>query len=49
MPACLDSYEVIPSAETSLIRAYVPEIAKLRKSFQELGISESALTQIVFE
>lgn len=49
MPACLDSFELIPKRHTSLIRAHVPELRRLRKSLRELGISESAMSQVTFE
>jgi len=48
MPASLQGYELIPATETWLTRTYVPELTQVRRSFQRLGISESAMNQVVF-
>jgi mannose-6-phosphate isomerase len=49
MPAALKSYDLIPRDETSLIRAFVPDLAALRGNLRMLGITDSKISDVVFE
>jgi mannose-6-phosphate isomerase len=48
MPAS-QSYELIPESECSLIRTYVPDLQTLRGNLLGLGISESKISDVVFD
>lgn len=48
LPAALDFAALHPSQPTSVLRAYVPDIAGLRKHLHDAGISASAISQSVF-
>jgi mannose-6-phosphate isomerase len=48
MPASLQSYELIPEAECSLIRTYVPDLQALRGNLRGLGVGENKIADVVF-
>lgn len=49
IPASLQSYELIPESECSLIRTYVPDLQALRGNLRGLGISDAKISDVVFE
>lgn len=49
MPASLQSYELIPERECSLIRTYVPDLQALRGNLRGLGIGENKIADVVFD
>jgi len=49
MPASLQSYELIPEGECSLIRTYVPDLQALRGNLRGLGIGENKIADVVFD
>jgi mannose-6-phosphate isomerase len=49
MPALLKSYDLIPKDETTLIRTFVPDLTALRGNLRMLGISDSKISDVVFE
>lgn len=49
VPASQGHLEVRPEAPTSLLRAYVPDVAALRTELHRQGISAAALAQVVFD
>ena len=48
LPASLDLAALHPLEPTSVLRAYVPDVAALTKHLHEVGISSSAISQSVF-
>ena len=49
LPASLESYELIPEAECSLLRTYVPNLQALRRNLRGLGIGENKIAGVVFD
>ena len=49
MPASLKSYELIPADESLLIRTFVPDLHALRGNLRMLGITDSKISDVVFE
>ena len=49
MPASLQSYDLIPESECSLIRTYVPDLQALRGNLRGLGIGENRIADVVFD
>jgi mannose-6-phosphate isomerase len=49
MPASLKSYDLLPKDETSLIRTFVPDLSALRGNLRMLGITDSKISEVVFE
>lgn len=49
IPSSLDGYRLLPEAETSLIRTFVPDLKTVRESFRIFGTHESVISQVVFE
>jgi len=48
MPASLKSYELIPEGESSLIRAFLPDLQALRENLHMLGIADGKISDVVF-
>ncbi len=48
LPAALGEYEITPSASTTILRAYVPDLAALERDLAARGVSEAALAGAVF-
>ncbi len=49
IPASLQSYELIPENECSLIRTYVPDLQALRRNLRGLGVSDGKISDLIFE
>ena len=49
MPAALNSYELLPGEESSLIRTFVPDLNELRRNLRVLGISDAKISDVIFE
>ncbi len=49
IPASLGPFALHPSAPTSLIRTYVPELGALRTALRREGASDSRIAEIIFD
>jgi mannose-6-phosphate isomerase len=49
LPASQAYIDVLPESPTSLIRAYVPDLPRLRTELHASGVSAGALAQVVFD
>jgi len=49
MPASLREYEIVPSAETILIRTFVPDLECLRQNLRGLGVADGRIRDTVFD
>lgn len=49
LPASLENYIVQPEQKTSLLRAFVPDLADLREQLRARGFSEAQWSQAVFD
>lgn len=49
VPASLRNYELIPESECSLIRTYVPDLQALRGNLRRLGVSDTKISDVVFD
>jgi mannose-6-phosphate isomerase len=48
IPANLGQFSIVPESNTSILRAYVPTIATLRKDLSRDGVPNSAIEQVLF-
>ncbi len=48
LPAALGEYEITPSASTTILRAYAPDVTALERDLATRGVSEAALAGAVF-
>jgi hypothetical protein len=48
LPASLGQFSLQPEQSSSMIRAYVPDLATLGNELRQLGISEAQLGQAIF-
>src|SRR5262249_37082826 len=48
LPASLDLAALHPLQQTTVLRAYVPDLAKLKEQLSDSGLSASAISQSVF-
>jgi mannose-6-phosphate isomerase len=49
IPASMPGYDLEPEGETSLIRTFVPDLSELRANLRRLGVSDSKISDVVFE
>jgi len=49
MPASLNSYELIPEDESSLMRTFVPDLNALRGNLRTLGIADGKIADLLFD
>jgi mannose-6-phosphate isomerase len=49
LPATLGAYRLMPQHETSLLRAYVPDMKSLPGELRDQGLSAAAISRLVFE
>jgi mannose-6-phosphate isomerase len=49
VPAASGRVQVLPDEPTTMIRAYVPELAELRAELKEEGFAEAAVARVVFD
>lgn len=48
-PATLERLSIRPSERTTLIRAYAPDLSELRSRLKKEGVSQTAISQAVFD
>jgi mannose-6-phosphate isomerase len=48
IPANLGKFSLVPKKTTSILRAYVPVISALRNNLSRIGVSNSAIEQVLF-
>ncbi len=48
LPAALGAYQLLPQAQTSLLRTYVPDVNEFERRLTNARVAETALSRIVF-